>query len=108
METKGEKKPMEIVSSTGSLQRLLRTQRVYEALDDKIQPLLPASARGNIEVACVDQTTLVLACASPAWASRARLESGRILEAAQALWPEDLLRVKVIVSPGADRQGRTD
>lgn len=48
----------------------------------------------------MDQSVLVIAAASSTWASRARLEAGRILEAAQALWPEELCSTKVIVSPG--------
>jgi hypothetical protein len=103
MNIKDEKKPLEIGSAAGPLQRLIRTQRVYEALNERIQPLLPESARGRIQVACVDDSILVLACASSAWASKARMESARILEAARALWPKDLQKIKVIVSPGVSR-----
>lgn len=94
-----EKLPIDIVSASDPLQRLVRAQRVFEALDKKIQPMLSESARGRIRVACVDNSTLVLAAASSAWASRARLEADRALETARTIWPEELTGVRVIVSP---------
>ncbi|MFP4207179.1 MAG: DciA family protein [Wenzhouxiangella sp.] len=100
MVQKDEKQPLDSVAGHAPLQRLLRAERAFEALDARIQPLLPDTARGHIRIACVDQSVLVIAAASSTWASRARLEAGRILEAAQALWPEELCSTKVIVSPG--------
>ncbi|MEE4638400.1 MAG: DciA family protein [Wenzhouxiangella sp.] len=94
-----EKQPIDIVTGTNSLQRLIRAQRVFEALDKKIQPALSAAARGRVHVACVDGATLVLAADSSAWASRARLEANQALEAARAVWPEALTGVQVIVNP---------
>ena len=100
MSMKEEKQPLAIAGASSALQRLLRAQSLYQALDDRIQTMLPADAKGKIQIACVDQQTLVIACESSAWAARARLEAETILEAAKALWPEDLIRTRVIVSPG--------
>jgi hypothetical protein len=97
---KEEKDALEIAGRSTALQRLLRAQGLFQALDERLQPLLPAEAQGKIQIACVDQSALVIAAASAAWAARARLESDRILEAAAQLWPEELSRTKVIVSPG--------
>lgn len=95
-----EKQAIEVVAGSDPLQRLVRAQRVFEALDAKIQATLSASARGKVRVACVDGATLVLVAPSPAWASRARLEAARALQTAQEIWPETLSEVRVIVSAG--------
>ncbi|MEE4297296.1 MAG: DciA family protein [Wenzhouxiangella sp.] len=100
MNLKGEKEPLEIAGGNKALQRLLRAQRLYQALDERIQPLLPPEAKGKIQIACVDQNTLVIAAANAAWASRARLEAAKILATAAQLWPEKLSKTRVIVSPG--------
>lgn len=96
-----EKRPTDIVAGSGPLQRLVRAQRIFEALDAKIQPVLSESARGQVRVACVDGSTLVLVAASSAWASRARLEAENALEVARNVWPESLSGVRVIVGKGA-------
>ncbi len=99
MNPKEEKEPLEIFGNSKAMQRLLRAQGAFQALDERIQPLLPSEVQGKVQIACVDRNTLVIAAASPAWASRARLESMRILDAAAELWPEELTKTRVIVSP---------
>ncbi|MFW5815553.1 MAG: DciA family protein [Wenzhouxiangella sp.] len=95
-----EKQAIDVVAGSDPLQRLVRAQRVFEALDERIQTSLSTSARGKIRVACVDGATLVLVASSSAWASRARLEAARALATAQEVWPETLSEVRVIVSAG--------
>ena len=100
MERRAEKSLTAVVETTDPLQRLLRAQRIFDALDQKIQPVLSDATRGNVFVARVHGSTLVLAARSPAWASRARLEAQSALQAARTVWPEALDNVQVIVSPG--------
>ena len=69
------------------LASLLRASQAFEALDARLRPHLSESSRGNIRVACVEGDCLVLAAASSAWASRARLEAQNLLEHAKELWP---------------------
>ncbi len=102
MEDRAEKPLADTLKGSTVLQRLVRSRRIFDALDRELQPRLPPAARGHVRVACVQQDTLVLAAASSAWASRARLESSSLLEAARALWPGRLERVQIIVSPGLD------
>ncbi|NDY96679.1 DciA family protein [Wenzhouxiangella limi] len=101
MKQGAEKLPIDIVAGSNPLQRLVRAQRVFEALDAKIQPALSQAVRGRIRVACVDGETLVLAADSPVWASRARLEADHALEIARTVWPEALTKVRVIVATGS-------
>ena len=102
MEQRAEKPLSDALTGSTTLRRLARAQQIFEALDSKLQPLLPAAARGKICVACVQDSTLVLAAASSTWAVRARLEAERLLAAAHAVWPKPLERVKVIVSPAVE------
>ncbi|TVQ34615.1 MAG: DUF721 domain-containing protein [Wenzhouxiangella sp.] len=97
---RGKEKDVGMVSAGHrGLAGLLRRARAFEALDARLQPLLPENARGQIRVACVEGETLVLAATSPAWSSRARLEAPRLLEAAADLWPTELRSTRVIVTP---------
>ncbi|TVS10237.1 MAG: DUF721 domain-containing protein [Wenzhouxiangella sp.] len=99
MEKAAEKALNEVVATTTPLARTLRLQRLFEALDREVQPVLSRACRGRVRVACINSGTLVLAADSPAWASRGRLEAPAALEAARAVWPETLQRVQVIVAP---------
>lgn len=99
MESAAEKPLSDLVSSARPLERVLRAQRQFEALDHAIQSGLSETIRGRLRVACVDQDTLVLAAQSSAWASRARLEANAVLAAARVLWPAPLRQVRVIVAP---------
>lgn len=96
----GKEKDLASVSSGHrGLAGLLRQARAFDALDARLQPLLPENARGKIRVACIEGETLVLAATSPTWSSRARLEAPTLLEAAASLWPTPLKNTRVIVVP---------
>ena len=88
-----------IAAAHPQLARTLRLARTYADLNDRLLPEIPENARGQIRIACVEDDCLVIAAASPAWASRARMLAGDLLAAANALWPESLERWRVIVVP---------
>ena len=97
----GHEKDLNAISSAHrGLSGMLRQARAFEALDARLQPLLPDNARGHIRVACVEGDTLILAATSPTWSSRARLEAPTLLEAAASLWPTPLKSTRIIVAPG--------
>lgn len=98
MAPRNEKDLAGIVSADGRLSALIRASRMFDELDRRLQPQLPESLRGKVQVACVDEDVLVIAAASSAWASRARLEAPNMLEAAREIWPQDLRNWRVIVS----------
>lgn len=97
MEEKSEKSLEQVAGADRRLDTLLKAGRLFDALDQHIQPVLPEAARGRIQVACVEDDCLVLAAASPAWASRARLLAQTILNEANRHLPEALKRTRVIV-----------
>ena len=99
MEKSAEKALYGVLSDSAPLSRTLRAQRSFEALDRQVRPALSVAAREQVSVACVEGDTLVLAARSSVWASRARLESSAALQAAGAVWPQALTRVRVIVVP---------
>ncbi|MCH8476579.1 MAG: DUF721 domain-containing protein [Wenzhouxiangella sp.] len=96
--TRAEKDLAAVSAADRGLAGLLRLARAFEALDQRLQPLLPEPARGRIQVACIEGDTLVLAAASPTWSSRARLEAPRLLEAAAQIWPTPLRHTRIIVT----------
>ncbi len=99
--TRGHEKDVTTISSSHrGLSGVLRQARAFEALDQRLQLLLPESDRGHIRVACVEGETLVLAATSPTWSSRARLHALALLEAAASLWPTPLTKTRIIVAPG--------
>jgi hypothetical protein len=97
MNDRQEKNANQIAGEDRRLATLMRAAGAFEALDRRIQPVLPESARGHIRVACVEDDCLVVAADSPAWASRARLQAVSILEAARQIWPDELTRARIIV-----------
>jgi hypothetical protein len=98
---KDEKDLTSIVSGDQRLSALLRAGRMFDELDRRLQTELPESARGSIQVACVEGDCLVLAAESPAWATRARLFAPTLLEAARSIWPQELKIWRVIVQRGS-------
>jgi hypothetical protein len=50
-------------------------------------------------LACIQEDQVILAAASPAWVSRAKLESGEVLKMVRTVWDHPLSTVKVIVGP---------
>ncbi|NKI34321.1 DUF721 domain-containing protein [Wenzhouxiangella sp. XN79A] len=83
----------------GGLRQALRRAEAYLALNERLAPMLPDSMRDAVRVACIEDTTLVLAAASPARATQARLQQAVVLEAASRLWPTPLTEVRVIIVP---------
>ena len=106
MDSAAEKSLAELVKSSGPLARVLRAQRLFEALDREIQPSLSDLCRNQVRVACVEGETLVLAARSSAWASRARMEQVAALSAARKVWPGELKQVRVIVAPWSEGEAR--
>ena len=112
MAPRSEKRPRNVrdiardarsASSGGDgLQRALRRAETYLALNARLEPELPESMRGHLRVACIEDEVLVLAAGSPAWATRARLHQGRLLDVARGLWPQPLRGVRVIIAPGLE------
>ncbi len=98
MEKKSERSLEQVAGDDRRLNALLKAGRLFEELDRAIQPALPESARGMIQVACIEGDCLVLAAASPAWASKARLVAQSLLAEANRHLPEPLKRTRVIVA----------
>ena len=82
--------------------RLIRRAEAYAALNRRVGDASPASARGEIGLACVEDDCLVIAAASSTRATQARLAADEILAAARRWWPEPLSRARVVVTPGLD------
>ncbi len=100
MEEKSEKNLDQVAGNSQRLVSLLNAGRLFDELDRLIQPLLPEQARGQIQVACVEDDCLVLAASSPAWASRARLLADTLLnEVNRYLDQQPLKKTRVIVVP---------
>ncbi len=99
MEKKSEKSLDDIAGNSQRLVNLLNAGRLFDELDRLVQPLLPEQARGQIQVACVEDDYLVLAAASPAWASRARLLADTLLNEVNRHLDQPLRRTRVIVAP---------
>lgn len=79
---------------------LLRETEAYMELNRRICGAIPASARGEIGVARIVDGCLVIAAATPARATQARLAAGDILNAAQECWPTRIDSTRVVVTPG--------
>lgn len=99
MDSAAEKNLDELVTANEPMARLLRAQRLFEALDREVQPSLSDLCRNQVRVACVEGETLVLAARSSAWASRARMEAVTALSAARKVWPSELKQARIIVAP---------
>ena len=90
----------EITKGQTGLASAVRKAELYLALNRRIQPLLPASSRGQIAIACIEGDCLIIAAASPARATQARLHAEAILDQVRVLWPAPLRRTRVVVVPG--------
>ncbi|MCA1780405.1 MAG: hypothetical protein LC637_13830 [Xanthomonadaceae bacterium] len=90
----------EITRGQTGLASALRKAELYLALNRRIQPMLPVSSRGEIAIACIEGDCLVLAAASPARATQARLHAHSILDQVRTLWPAPLRSTRVVVVPG--------
>jgi hypothetical protein len=96
----GTRRVDSIARDSGGFGGLMRETEAYIALNRRVADAIPASARGQVGIACVDGDCLIIAAASPARATQARLAADAILEAAQKCWPRPLTRTRVIVTPG--------
>jgi len=90
----------EVSEGHQGLRRLLETARALDRLDASLRHVLPGSMREHIRLACIEDTTLVLAASSPAWASRTRLLAGELLREANRHVDQRLEGTRVIVVPG--------
>lgn len=89
-----------IARSRGGIGQALRRAEAYLSLNARLREKIPQNARGAIAVACVDGDCLVIAAASSARATQARLLASALLDEAQVHWPEKLNRTRVIIAPG--------
>ena len=96
----GARRAGAIVGDRSGPGHALRQARAYLALNARLQALIPESARGRIAIACVEDDCLVIAAASSASASQARLLTDSLLDAARHYWPDRLTRARIIVMPG--------
>ena len=99
----GARRADAIAHEQGGLGQALRRAEAYLALNARLVDLIPERARGEIMIACVDGDCLVIAAASSARATQARLLATSLLEAARKHWPGELSRSRVIVTPGLER-----
>ena len=99
-EQPGARRVGAIAGDRGGSARALRQARAYLALNTRLQARIPENARSRIAIACVEGDCLVIAAASPASASQARLLADSLLEAARDHWPDSLTRTRIIVVPG--------
>ncbi|MFO7764524.1 MAG: DciA family protein [Wenzhouxiangellaceae bacterium] len=93
-----------IAGDRGGPGRALRQAQAFLALNARLRERIPENARGRIAVACIEGDCLVIAAASSARASQARLLADSLLEAAQRHWPGKLARTRVIVAPGLNME----
>lgn len=92
----------EIARQQPGLAAALRRAESYLALNRRIAVLLPAELRGKVGVACIEDDCLIVAATTPELATRARLNAGKLLEAARRFWPSPLRRSRIIVVPGME------
>jgi len=88
-----------IAQGHGGMGKALRRAETYIGLNARLRPLIPENARGDITIACVEGDCLVVAAASSARATQARLMADALLQTARAHWPTRLTRTRVIVVP---------
>lgn len=99
----GARRADAIARGQGGLGQALRRAEAYMALNARLADLIPERARGEIMVACVDGDCLVIAAASSARATQARLLADSLLETARKHWPAELARSRIIVTPDIAR-----
>ncbi|HMB38556.1 MAG TPA: DciA family protein [Wenzhouxiangellaceae bacterium] len=101
--SEGARRADAIAREQGGLGQTLRRAEAYMALNARLAHLIPEQARGEIMIACVDGDCLVIAAASSARATQARLLADQLLEAARKHWPRALARSRIIVAPDLGR-----
>ena len=103
MSDRAEKDIRDLASSEhrddSTLARLLRLSERYAVIDAQIHGVLSPRLQGQVRLACIQEDQVILAAASPAWVSRAKLESGEVLKMVRTVWDHPLSTVKVIVGP---------
>ena len=87
----------QIAQGQPGLASAIRQAEAFSELNRRIQPKLPIEARAHICIACVDGDRLVIAAASPVWATKARMLAHELLIAANELWPQPLQTTKVLI-----------
>lgn len=94
----GSKRVQHIAQRQRGLGSAIRQAEAYLELNRRIQPELPTEARGHIQIACIEGDCLMIAAASPVWATRARMLSNEILAATNRLWPQPLKSARVFIA----------
>ncbi|MEM7054681.1 MAG: DciA family protein [Pseudomonadota bacterium] len=87
----------QIAQRQPALASAIRQAEAFIELNRRIQPKLPTEVRKTLRVACVEGDCLVIAAASPVWATKARLLANVYLDACNELWPQQLNKIKVVV-----------
>lgn len=85
----------------GPLKALLDRLALLEGLDHTVQPLLPASLRGQCRVTAVDSVTIELGTRQAAIATRLRYLAPQILAGLQTAGYPQLTAVRVRVLPAS-------
>ncbi len=66
-----------------------------------IEQSLPRAFRGHVQVACIEDDSLVLLTDSPLWASDLRYRNAHLLKSVNSRYQLKLLRCQIQVRPGA-------
>lgn len=98
-ESPGARRAEAIAAESAGPGRALRQAQAYLALNARLRAQIPENARAHIAVACVEGDCLVIAAASSARASQARLIAEALLAEARHHWPGELTRTRIIVAP---------
>lgn len=71
-----------------------------EAVFTRWEEVVGSELGGHVRPLRIDGRTLIVAADHPTWATRARMDSGRVLAAVNALAGDALDRVEVVVERG--------
>lgn len=85
----------------GPLKALLDRLALLEGMDLNLQPLLPASLRGQCRVTAVDSVTIELTARNPAVATRLRYLVPQLVAGLQSAGYPLLTEIRVRVSPAS-------
>lgn len=94
----GKMRVQHIAQRQPGLGSAMRQAEAYLELNRRIQPSLPPDVRENVRIACVEGDCLMIAAASPVWATRARMLANDILNATNRLWPRPLKSAQVFIA----------
>ncbi len=70
---------------------------LHQRIDESMNKVLPQALRRHVKIGCVDNSTLILFCDTPAWASDIRYREKQILDIVNSCEPLGLTRCRVMV-----------